>query len=708
MPEQDLMNLYFGDATKNKPVQASKTPDIMDMYFNDANAAQEARDAAAERTQKKYKSKDTGVLNRAVEGAIRGGKDVVDTLAEGLATGTSYLADNYTNPAVAAKIKKSKDDAIQADVESRDQFNKELGNSRAASLSRVGGQIAATAPLLPERLMIGAAGAVRALPTVGSGAAPLTNRLIAGAAKGAIAGGEFGALTNSANDRGLLENVTEGAGSGAVGGPIFTSAGIAGRAILDKAWNEIGAGTIARSQGLPYTAVKNIIERLKEAGMSPQQAEAELQRLGPKATLADIDPSLTTEASGLASTGGTPTALLKGRFDARADQANQNAVNLFNQKLGGKPDLDLERESVKQNATTLTSPDYQAAYQSGDNLNISHVVDDIDKQLETAVGQKSKLLKQVKGWLYGTDQNGEKYLKTDIPSLHEIRQALDDVIKDKNPVTSAGRNALRSVSNIRNQIDNELKTNPEMQAADEKFAERMKVLDGFDIGEQALNGKINFEQFHRMWTSASPEMQETIKKGFRAKIGDLLDKGSQGELTQAQRMFGKKSINRNMLKLAFGSDADEVLDELTKMSTFKATERAVTQGSQTAERRAVQERYNAQESPGGIIGDTLTGIVGDVVHGSPGLLTTTAAVRRAGSGGLARLTNFNIDNLKSGSADILSRGVAEGRDTAVDVLKRVNSVQNRIRRPSPNSLLRLPTTLPSAINNLHSTGNSPE
>ena len=119
--------------------------------------------------------------------------------------------------------------------------------------------------------------------------------------------------------------------------------------------------------------------------------------------------------------------------------------------------------------------------------------------------------------------NPIKVIKDDMESLHEIRTQLDTRINDKNPTQSYDKNALNAVKDIRANLDAELKTVPEMRAADEKFAEKMKVKEGVDTGENIFDRKIDYDQFANEFINSSSEKQKMIREGVKGKIYSLLE-----------------------------------------------------------------------------------------------------------------------------------------------------------------------------------------
>ncbi len=626
----------------------------------DFEGTQSAAEVAAGRTRKSIKRTEGSTLGNIARGVPTGLADVV------LSGGQLF---NLTQP-----------------EEEQKKYNEFLANRNksieenagpGSDIGRIGGQIVATAPLVPVR----AFQAIKSLY-------PIARSTI----KGIVSGGIFGAATSAAHDESVGKSALEGATVGAVAGPLTDLAVGGTKALVNKGKLELATRNAANAGGLSAGGTKATLEILQKIGLTPAQAQAEVARLGPKATLADIDPALLTEAGGLASLGDEATSIMKNRFQARADESNYEAAHIINRHLGGNPDLDILRERIIKDAQKDVKPDYDIAHAKA-GLDVQPVIDDIDEKLRKAVGPKAATLREIKSYFYenGKDAQGNpiNVLKHDVEGLHEIRTQLDTRINDKNPTTSYDKNALNAVKDIRAGVDQQLKTIPEMKAADEKFAERMDVLKGIDIGENIFDRKINYAQFAKEFNGASSEKQDVIREGVKSKVHDAMGQATRGELSEAQKLFGKASINRAKFKLVFGSDADEVLDALEKEATFRASEKDIIHQSHTAEKQAVQRKYGARNDAPGLFGEVLGGAVQDIAHGSGVLLTGTRVARRFGSGVINRL--YDTNKTAIGAADIFSRSGAE-LNNALNTLDRVHSVRSRIQstssRPSKN---RLPT-----------------
>ena len=680
-----------GDATPNK--SASDKAKIEGVDFGDLDAAFGVTPAATKgridngriyvspagtETPKPTRNADApGPVGQGIRdfasGVWQGVKDVPTTVAHGIGyvdEAVGNLADTSSNPTVrtlfgggAARNERFKQ------VDASEKAALPVDNS-AFDWGRMGGQIVATAPLAaatPEYA------AVKALPYVG--------KLGASVLRGATGGAVFGAATNSANDQGLISNVGENAAYGAIGGPLAEGALKYGKKALGAVAEKIAVNNIVRGTGIDPGAARNVLARLTEVdGLTPAEAANRLKQLGPNATLADIDPTLTTEASGLAAMGGKPTSILKNRFGERAEGANSAAHDIMETKLGVKPDYEAEKAAAKLERQQKTSADYEVAKTSKMALDVSPIAKHISGELENAVGSEASRLREIGSYLF----NSKGDIKTDTAPLLKVRQALDhDLKKMVKEGTTQESSTYRAVEEVRNKLDKVLKTNPDLAAADVKYAKLKQDFEGVEIGREAITTKGSLGKFRQEFDNASPEKQEYMRKGLRIQIGDLMEKASRGELSEAQKLFGKSTKNREIIKHAFGQDGEEVLNALEKEAKFRGTEQAVRANSLTAERRAVQERpeYGGVTKPGWFDHATQAGIA-DLTTGSFGVGTAV----NLGKNTLSKLTSgFGDAKIKrtiEGTADLLSRKQSDGGSNALDVLNRIHGKNSsRFRLP---------------------------
>lgn len=564
----------------------------------------------------------------------------------------------------------------------------------APEAGRMIGQTLATAPLVPMRAMQAVRSGLGALPTITATgekiAAPLLNKAIASSATGAATGAEFGALTSTSNEDSLLENTGKGLITGAIAGPVLTSAATVGKNLLPTAknlWANVEINKIAAASGEQPAAIKKIIDYLETAGYSPQQAQAELNKLGPQATLGDLATSLQARVGGLATFDPKAMEIVKGRYEARAKTANTEAHNIMETKLGPKPDLEAEKAKIIEDAQKAVKPDYEAGKKIN-GLDVQPTIDKINIELESAVGEKAQALNTVKDYLYKKDGS----LKHNAKDLHEVRMAIDSMLSGKNPQTSYGKYAKNALEDVRANVDTQLKTIPEYAAADAKFAKEIGKIKDIEIGENLLkNNGMNIQQFAKFYDNLPPDRQAAIAKGLHGHIGDLMEQASRGELSEAQRLFGKNSRNRANLEKVFGNNGVEVLDALQKQATMRGTERSILQRSLTAEGQAVQREFGERGDKGSTL-DLAHGLIADTLGGG-GAGTAIMAAKRTGQHFIANITGNRKERLIQGTADLLSRSGAE-RDTGLGVAARVKAIQDKIK---PKYNISLPPKTPTYL-----------
>lgn len=649
---------------------------------------------------------DKAKMRSSFESAGAGLKQGALDVATSIGQGASFIANKIPNLLPSDEKNKAKyDEDLEALKKSRDAYNANYAGDRDANIGRFVGQTAATAPLIPGKVIQGVNAGLRALPTtLATGekvAAPVLNRLGASAASGGVAGAVYGAATSSTNDESLASNVGTGLITGSIAGPAIMAGGSLASKVVNAAkagWEHVNIETLARASGLSASSTKDIVERLKSTGLTPATAQVELTKLGPKATLMDLSTSLADEGGAIAALGDKSSTIVKNRMLVRADTANSDAVKLMETKLGPKPDVYVERgmlkgqeaDNIHKEAQRLTKADYELAHKSSQILDAQPLIEDINKSLEGAVGAKANVLKTAKSYL--TKTVGEDQVpKYSVSDLHEVRQGIDDLINNK--AESLPGNALRAISQVRDKVDTLLKSNPEMLAADTKFAEKMKIKQGLQIGYDAINKGTNKEEFARTFDNASPEIKDTIKKGMRAAVGDAMEKNTQGELSGAQRLLDKKALNRANFVKAFGPQGGDILDNLHQEIAFRNTERSVLYNSKTAERQAIQARRQGEAgSGGGFVREALKGLAIDASTGSLGAATGVNVVRTGGRNILLSLSEGRLNRLNEGSADLLSRS-GQARDNAMSVLEQVSKVRDKSFLSRQQTNIKLPVVL---------------
>lgn len=559
----------------------------------------------------------TGVSARAGVGVLRGAKDVIDTGVRGLTSLARPVAEMLPE-SIGKPIIQNIDETLAADALAKKQFDERLGDSTAATIGRVGGQIGATAPLIPTA-GIGAVNSAifNAAPKLTAAgevvAAPLLNRLASGVASGAVAGAEFGALTG--------QPVGENALMGAAAVPVVMAAAKVGNSLVRGANNLVDkyqVQKIARAAGVEPAAARNVLSRLEAIGITPTEAAKRLQGMGPHATLADLDPALTTEASGIAALGGKPTAILKNAFGERAAAADDRITAVINKELGPAPDAQNILNRARQLQTNMeTKPaDIKDALGKiiGDAHDPKSVLDSLvsarskaseplyqkalanpvewDGRLQQFLSDpivKSGIAKGVKIQRLESLAENKEFNPSDyaikafaedgspildkIPNmrtLNVVKKGLDAMVEgSKDAVTGRLSEEGRAIDKVRKAFLEKLDDiNPDYKAArdawrgptetHEAFRKGMSVFDGAN-GMKALENSPT--QLKNYMASASASEKEALKAGMRASIEQKL--ASTSDPVKKAQSFADVQSNVDKIAAIIGKpEADRLVNSI--------------------------------------------------------------------------------------------------------------------------------------------------
>lgn len=645
-------------------------------------------------------------------GFLKSNENLMAGVAKGVVNvgNTLSLAHANITQGVERLFKTNNRDRVGQTKENIDRVNKlyneQYGDSKMASVGSILGEVGATLPFTPGRVMQGIKTAAGAMPTILSTgekvAAPMANRLGAAAGQGAVGGAIYGAGTVAGSDSSLAGNVGINALGGAVAGPVLAGAGQLASKVIPAIRSFFGNSAInvfANKYGITPNSAKRVIAELENEGMTLAEAEAQIAMLGKDATIGDLTPGLQKFVGALAQRGGRATAIVENRYAQRAKMADDQARTIMETKLGPKPDLKAEEKAIIDKAYELTGADYTAAKASDAKLSVYSLIGDINTKLETAVGAKANALKEAKGFLYKTAKDAEgnevKSIKTSVKDLHEVRIGLDDMIERmESPTTTQGSRALSAIKDVRKAVDVQLKTVPEMAAADAKFAEKMKIKDGLEFGYEALK-KGNIEEFNKAFNAASPELKDTMRKGLRAAIGDEMERAANGELAGAQQMFKKRTVTREKLKTAFGSDGEEVLEALATQAVLRRTEKMASEGSRTAANLRINALMDKDGKSSGVLSEIVKGGAIDLSTGAPAAAAIVMGAKRLGGNIVNKVGEVRKDANIESFADIVSRS---GKDltNAMKVISRVTKIQDKIiGKDHPD--IKLPITLSGPV-----------
>ncbi|WP_213773433.1 cell wall hydrolase [Bradyrhizobium sp. dw_78] len=499
----------------------------------------------------------------------------------------------------------------------------------------------------------------------------------AGLLPNALLSGATGAGLNATDSAIRSGGDIDATKAGAITGGVFGALAPVGGKI-------VGAGIDKLSDVLTHTtpAARNVSNVLSDIGMTPNQARNALSSMGPYATLADLDPALTTEAGGLASMGGQPTSILKGAMRDRAARVDNRVSDLMERQLGPAPDAEATLSGIEHDASVRASPFYNAG-RGGPAMDVTPVLANIEQQLPNASGGIRSLLNSVRGFLTNdmasrANPVGMVVPKSDPAAILGARQALDDIMFNRETgEAKLGPNAMRVAGDLRAQIDGIVKANPSFAQGDAIYSRAHDIQRAFRQGQDIFGSNVRPADLARILSRLSPEEAQALRLGARSSIADVMQSSRRGEGPAAQGLLGRSTNNRANLNLLF-PNGQEALDALHAEAMMRGTEQRVAQNSATAERTAVQKKYMPSSEPG--VGAAIP-IVGEAVGGGPGAMAALAGRAAYGAAKNALTTNA-LNRLTEGTARGLVATGAEQREflRQVERAGRTNALVSNLSR----------------------------
>jgi hypothetical protein len=365
----------------------------------------------------------------------------------------------------------------------------------------------------------------------------------------------------------------------------------------------LGKKAIAAATGKAFDPAEAALARAVDSDRIPvADIPARLQALGPEAVLADLGPNLQRQAGALASLPGEAQSMVRQALMDRAAGTNGRIIADTDTILGPAPIPSREAAAIQVNQRTL-GPEYEAVFMnkalSPDfEFDPAVVGNAIDTAISETVGHTQRRLAEVRNML--TDPATGTY--TTNPNLvFAARNELDGLIATEANPTTLGR-----LTAARQALDGDLGAQVAgLKGVDARYAELARQAEALTSGQQLLDsGRTAMrpaELETAMQEGALPQGQMVgpsavpfrMSQGARAEIERIIGTTANDLNALKTALKGDGSWNRERLATLFGQDrADALLQVLERERTFDATNRIVTQNSETAARTAAQTEFS--------------------------------------------------------------------------------------------------------------------
>ncbi|MFT8419210.1 MAG: hypothetical protein ABF636_10350 [Acetobacter sp.] len=390
--------------------------------------------------------------------------------------------------------------------------------------------------------------------------------LLAGAGRIGLAGTEGAALGGTdAYARG--DNVAQGSGIGALGG--------AGGQALGEALSGGAALTRALMRGADGRATDRAASIVRQLGqsdaLSPDAAAAELARLGPAATLADLGPNMQQAARAVASAPGSAQKQLVEALTSRQSQAGQRIEGAMDAAMGPRTNILDSADAIAASRAKLATPWYEKAYQAEVPMN-----DDLRELLarpamQSAMGKASRLASDA----------GESFdpEKPTVMALDYTKRALDDAISSAQ--RAGNNNEARILIGNKNALLGHMDSAvPEYATARGIYSDYSKVAQALTDGQKVFSNATTPDMLQRALSGMGESEKIAFIDGARQQVAQTM--GTARNDANSAKALLDKGYNREKMALILGDDAANGLNNAVDAErTFGATMQAARGGSMT-------------------------------------------------------------------------------------------------------------------------------
>jgi len=406
-----------------------------------------------------------------------------------------------------------------------------------------------------------------------------------------------------------------------------------------KAWGETSNLPKAQKEAFDIA-----LSELQASGLTPSQALAKAQELGPTGVIADVTPGLQLAAGSVASKAPGAANIIAKNLAPRFEGAPAAIKETLNKTVGPVTDPQAVRaatDALRKGASPL--------FQSIGKYAVP--VDDTVKMIDDALGVAGpnttigKMLAEARNKL--TDRSGNLISNGQavLAARDDIQIMVDEAFKRSGTLGNA-------IKPIRDSLNNSIVANvPDRKIANELYRASKLMDESYDYGRGLLSGGPSsvtpgqLNDYMSKIRKENPEAAKMVVQGFRTEL-DRLTQGQRPAGAKVERILDQP-YNREKLSILVGSEAaKKIADEINRQALELQTFNIAIPGrnSLTAAKQESMARMFPQKSASkGMLPEAIAGSIGGLLGGPKGMAAAAAGTFgdldvASGATGLARFT----------------------------------------------------------------------
>lgn len=406
--------------------------------------------------------------------------------------------------------------------------------------------------------------------------------------RGGLVGGAEGGVAGTGYSEGGAANRARAAATGAaVGAGIGASVpALVGtvRGVARK------VGEKATQQGARDAATRRVLQALERDGLSPEEALAKVDEMGPGAMLADVGKNTTGLAETVAIRPGKALTTVEEAIERRANTQANRILDAFDDAVGppGREVIEIaERASYFRDALKVRIPLTPRLKQL---LQRPTLKEAFRRAQKLAAEQDIELppLERVMS---------RDFVEAETTLMHWLKKGLDDVLEPKrDPVTGKviqqfGKNELNAAKRTRYEFRELVKSlNPAYEEALERAGYGLRIDAAFDRGSSILRPRIKARDIEKMMARMTEQERRAFQRGVLQALEDqVTPRANVGYDVSATALR-----HQDKLKAVFGSKADDLISRLKVEREIANNNRRMIGNSRTAYRMNAADDFNSE------------------------------------------------------------------------------------------------------------------
>jgi hypothetical protein len=421
------------------------------------------------------------------------------------------------------------------------------------------------------------------------GATTLPQVAKAGAKMGGIMGGAYGAGTAEEGERikGAAIGGTLGAVTGGVLPVAITGAGRAGQSVIKKAKDALNApiqkGAQDFAEAMTDDEAAAIVGEIAErTGLNADDISVKLEKLGAKATLADVDENFAYALHDAVSRFSPAKADVRKQFAERllgehGDTLKSLSSNFDNYSAD---DVFSALDKSAKERSRIAGPLYDKAFKS-------KIPDDLSKNPVFGSQNVQDALKQANR-MADLDTDRMVRLKSGeikpgklnpVERIHYAKQILWDQAESLRRVGEKRKAQL--IDGQRKEIDKVLNKIPEYAEARKIWSTSMESDNAAQVGRDIF--KLNTREFQEALSEMNPHEIEMAKMGALSSASDKIE-GVADRRSVARKLVETESMRKKIESLFGGrAQVEAIAENADKWDTFRRTNNILSHQSRTRE-----------------------------------------------------------------------------------------------------------------------------